>query len=359
MYKRRILTGISSFILLINLLGIWPISQAYADSTTGEIPPGFTLIDSTYGIELYRKDYQGGNPDFVQIISLSQGARVVPLNGEIRDPGTGKGVYGGNDARFTVRTMDQYWQALVNSAENAFCVTNGQFFLMGETPTRLPFPLKKDGEYLNDGYGKNEFPDRKLMLELWDGKADIRPLTQTAFYSSTAPQIVAGLAEDANKRAAKYVGRTFIGVDDRDLNHEFETILILVTKTARQVDVAEVLRSFGAEKVMMLDGGGSAQLTCQGQPFVSSDRPIPQALGIIAGNEPIQPVLAAAEPEVVQAVQEPSAIIIESTSASAELSGTPIAVHMDDLVLIPALMLPVIGIVALALARIRRTYASY
>jgi hypothetical protein len=357
MNKRRSLTGISGAVLLISLLGGFPVSQAHAE-TTIQIPPGFTLINSTNGIELYRKDYQGGNPDFVQIINLSQGARVVPLNGEILDPGTGKGVFGGNDARFAVRTMDQYWQSLANSSENAFCVANGQFFLMGETPTRLPFPLKKDGEYLTDGYGKNEFPDRKLMLEIWDGKADIRPLTQAAFYSSTAPQIVAGLAEDANKRAAKYVGRTFIGIDDRDQNHEYETILILVTKTARQADVAEVLRNFGAEKVMMLDGGGSAQLTCQGQPLVSSDRPIPQALGIIAGNEPIQPLFAAAVAEPEVHVQEPSAIVLESTSASAELGGTAVEVHLTDLALIPAVMLPVCGIVALVMARFRRNFAN-
>lgn len=360
MEKRRALILINSLVILISLLVESPVSLAFADSTTENIPPGFALVNATHSIEMYRKDYKGGNPDFVQIINLSQGAKVIPLNGEIRDPRVGDGVYGGNDARFELRTIEEYWRTIVSRDESAFCVTNGQFFLMGETPTRLPFPLKIDGEYLTDGYAKNEFADRKLMLEIWDGKADIRPLTQAAFYSSTAPQIIAGLAEDANKRAAKYVGRTFVGVDDRDLNHDYETILILVTKTARQVDAAEVLRSFGADKVMMFDGGGSAQLTCQGQALVSSDRPIPQALGVVAGIESAQSSLLAAvlTEENTLPDQEPSAIVIESTTARVENPITPITIHLDDLVLIPALMLPAIGIVALVMARVRRYYAN-
>ena len=359
MEKRRLLIRVYSLFTLLSFLGGLPLSVARAQSSEEAIPAGFTLISSTFGIELFRKDYKGGSPDFVQIINLSQGATVIPLNGEIRELREGQGAYGGNDARFAVRTIDQHWQSLVNITENAFCVTNGQFFLMGETPTRLPFPLKKDGEFLTDGYGKNEFTDRKLMLEIWEGKADIRQLSQEAFYSSTAPNIVAGLAEDANKRAAKYVGRTFVGVDDRDLNHDYETILILVTKTTRQVDAAKVLRSFGADKVMMLDGGGSAQLSCQGQSLVSSDRPIPQALGVIAGVESAQPLVVAAMPEESNTVQQPSAVVVESTSATIENNAGPIALHVDDLVLIPAFMLPMIGILALVMARVRRNFASY
>jgi hypothetical protein len=359
MAKKRFFKPVLGIILAICLVGGAPAASAIADSANEDIPAGFSLINSAYGIELYRKDYQGGNPDYVQVINLSQGAKVIPLHGELRELREGKGSYGGNDARFAVRKIDQFWQSLVNTTEKAFCVTNGQFFLMSETPTRLPFPLKKDGQILTDGYGKQEFVDRKLMLEIWDGKADIRELTQNAFYSSTAPQIIAGLAEDANKRAAQYVGRTFVGVDDRDLNHEFETILILSTKTTRQVDAAEVLRSFGADKPMMLDGGGSAQLTCQGQPLVSSDRPIPQALGVIAGDEPAQPLFLAAGPEETQALQEPSAIIIESTTAKSENPVAPLTLHLDDLMLIPALMLPMIGILALIMARVRRNFFSY
>lgn len=375
MENYRLLSSIKYFIIFLCVIGLLPTDGARADSTENIIPPGFTLIDSTYGIEMYRKDYRGGSPDFVQLINLSQGAKVVPLHGEIRDPGEGKGAFGGNDARFALRTMDQYWQSLANAEASAYCVTNGQFFLMGETPTRLPFPLKKDGEFLTDGYGKNEFVDRKLMLEIWDGKADIRPLTQAAFYSSTAPQIIAGLAEDANKRAAKYVGRTFVGVDDRDLNHEYETILILVTKSTRQVDAAEVLRSFGADKVMMLDGGGSAQLSCEGKAFVSSDRPIPQALGVIAGNESASQIAAglaaSLELSVANSPSDSADTSVEAGAAPTQSGNTnnkstqpqisqvnlpqPV-LRMEDLLWIPSLMMPIVGVLVLVIARMRRVF---
>lgn len=375
MENNRLLSSIKYLLIFLCVFGLLPTDGARADSTENIIPPGFTLIDSTYGIEMYRKDYRGGSPDFVQLINLSQGAKVIPLHGEIRDPGEGKGAFGGNDARFALRTMDQYWQSLANAEASAYCVTNGQFFLMGETPTRLPFPLKKDGEFLTDGYGKNEFVDRKLMLEIWDGKADIRPLTQAAFYSSTAPQIIAGLAEDANKRAAKYVGRTFVGVDDRDLNHEYETILILVTKSTRQVDAAEVLRSFGADKVMMLDGGGSAQLSCEGKAFVSSDRPIPQALGVIAGNESASQIAAGLAASLELSVAN-SPLDSADTSAVAETASTQSAstntertqpqisqvnlpqpvLRMEDLLWIPSLMMPIVGVLVLVIARMRRAF---
>jgi hypothetical protein len=375
MENNRLLSSIKYLIIFLCVLGLLPSGVARADSTENIIPPGFTLIDSTYGIEMYRKDYSGGSPDFVQLINLSQGAKVIPMHGEIRDPGAGKGVFGGNDARFALRTMDQYWQSLANAEASAYCVTNGQFFLMGETPTRLPFPLKKDGEFLTDGYGKNEFVDRKLMLEIWDGKADIRPLTQAAFYSSTAPHIISGLAEDANKRAAKYVGRTFVGVDDRDLNHEYETILILVTKSTRQVDAAEVLRNFGADKVMMLDGGGSAQLSCEGKAFVSSDRPIPQALGVIAGNESASQkasgLAASLELSVTNNPSDSATSAVEAEAASTlsantnhESTQTQISqvnlpqpvLRMEDLLWIPSLMMPVVGVLVLVVARMRRAF---
>ena len=37
---------------------------------------------------------------------------------------------------------------------------------------------------------------------------------------------------------------------------------------------------------MMLDGGGSTQLTCRSGVWIPSDRPVPQAVGVIAAEEP-------------------------------------------------------------------------
>lgn len=254
----------------------------YSPGVAADVPPGFYLVQSKDGVQLYRKDYPGGAPDFVQVVDLSMGAALKPLHGAISDPGTGQGVYEGNDAHFRSRSLSDYWRTFSTENPSAFCVTNGQFFYMPEYPTRLPFPLKVDGDLLTDGYGIKDFPGKKLILELWPGKADIISLSKEALLNSTAPDIVAGLTEDAPKRIKFAVGRTFVGVADKNVNGTYETVLVFNSSISHQDAAANVLRNFGAEKVMMLDGGGSTQLSCQGKSYIYSDRLIPQAIGIMA-----------------------------------------------------------------------------
>ncbi len=273
--------GILGLLLLIWLLPV----TAHAQTPPPKVPEGFDLLAEAGGVSLYRKDYADGAPDFVQVVRLDEGAALRLLYGPIREARPGKGVHGGYDPRIGLKSLEQFWQELSSTYPNAFCVSNGQFFYMRENPTRLPFPLKVDGHIVSDGYARQEFVGQKLMLEIWADRADIVELTQEALYTSTAPNIVAGLSEEANKRARQYTGRTFAGIADYDQNGNFETILILNTRVARQVDAADTLRSFGAAKVMMLDGGGSTQLICQGVSYVSSDRLIPQALGVVAATQ--------------------------------------------------------------------------
>jgi hypothetical protein len=67
--------------------------------------------------------------------------------------------------------------------------------------------------------------------------------------------------------------------------------------TARQSDAADVLKSFEAAKVMMLDGGGSTQLICEGKSYISSDRLIPQAIGVLAAPLPPFSATLATQPD--------------------------------------------------------------
>lgn len=258
---------------------------ARAEVQNSSIPDGFQLILSSVGVQLYRKDYTNGTPDYVQVINLNRGAEVRLLHGTVNDNNALPGVYGGNDSRFTSLPIKQYWKEIKAKTPRAFCVTSGQFFYMYEYPTRLPFPLKVNGKIVSGGYSKGEFTDQKLMLEIWYGEADIRPLTKVDFESSTAPNILGGLKEDARKSPDKYVGRTFIGVADTNLDGKKETILIFSTQSARQKDAADTLRLFGASEVMMLDGGLSTQLLCQGKTYIETERIIPQALAILDGTK--------------------------------------------------------------------------
>ena len=249
-------------------------------------PPGFQLLDAALGVQLYSKQYSGGNPDYVQVIDLSQGASLKLLYGSITQPRPGLGVYGGADPRMLSPSLQEYWSLTKAESKNVFCVTNGSFFYMPEYPTRLPFPLKVDGQMITEGWGLHTYIGEHMMLELWEGRADIREQNRDTLYSSTAPDIVGALSENANKRAKFAVGRTFVGVDDRDQDGEYETVLMYNTSSATQVQAATVLRSFGADKVMMLDGGGSTQLLCRSGYYIKSERLIPQAIAVIAASPP-------------------------------------------------------------------------
>jgi hypothetical protein len=301
-----------AFVLWLLFSLLIPSLPARAQNSVS-IPSGFRLIDSAQGVQLYRKDYQNGKPDFVQLVDLSQGAAVEVLHGKITAKREGRGAYGGADPRLTSRNLEDYWQEIRDQFRSAFCVTNGQFFYMPEYPTRLPFPLKKDGQIISEGYGVKEYPDQKLMLELWADRANIQPLSAEALHSSTAPDVIAGLTEIANKRARHSVGRTFMGIADYNGDSVNETVLVFNTSSAKQSDAAEILRKFGAGKVMMLDGGGSTQLLCGKKSYIDSERLIPQAIAVIAapsGKIPQPtPVMAAVEPTLAPTPQAQVAVI--------------------------------------------------
>ena len=279
--KFHLKTNLSQFLSFFILFGL-PFQNVFADSISQTIPPDFSLVISDTGTELYRKDYQDGNPDFVQVVNLSEGAAIELLHGNIVDPGIGNGVYGGDNPSFKRQTLQEIWNDFSSSDTNAFCVTNGQFFVDTMDPTKLAFPLKKDGKYTSDGYGIGEYPNQKLILEIWDDKVDIVPLTNETLYSSSAPDIVAGLTEDANKGPQNSTGRTFIGINDRNNDGKHEIVLIFNSKNAKQSEAANVLRSFGADKIIMFDGGGSTQLVCNGNDYVSSSRTVPQSIGVVS-----------------------------------------------------------------------------
>jgi len=288
-FSRKLLLLLTAGLLvtICLYLNICPASvRAQSQTPAPEPPPGFYLLDSANGVQLYRKDYPNGNPDFVQLVNLRLGAKIGLMYGQISEPRPEKGAYGGADPRMTSLTLDTYWKKATNLDSHTFCVANGLFFYMPEYPTRLAFPLKVDGRPVADGWGFQTYPDQKLLLELWDDHAEINPLTSLELISSTAPNLIGGLTEDANKRIKYSVGRTFVGIANLDGDSQDETVLVFNSASSLQSAAADVLRSFGASQVMMLDGGGSTQLLCQSGWHIRSDRPIPQALAVIAAPPP-------------------------------------------------------------------------
>lgn len=294
---KRLLFSIIGLLALLAALGaalmVSPRLLVSAAPPAQDTPTGFTEILSRPGVTLLKKDYDNGTPDYVQEVRLDEGATLRILAGEAQDAGIGQGAYGGDSPTFTRQSLRQFWNGLESIAPHAFCITNGAFFSTDVDPSPLAFPLKKDGRLLTEGYGRDEYPGQKYMLELWEGRAEINPLTPDALRESTAPDIIAGLDETADKSHATLTGRTFVGIADRNADGSAETVLLFNTQTSTQADAAGVLRSFGAVAVMMLDGGDSTQLMCDSDgsgaiadtspaAYIASTRTLPQALAVLS-----------------------------------------------------------------------------
>lgn len=299
---------------------------AAASAPTPAPPPGFQPVEAAPGVTLYRKDYPNGSPDYVQVINLSQGAKVALLYGQVSEPRPTRGNFGGPDPSLTSLDIRTYWEQTSARQKQAFCVFNGAFFYMPDYPTRLAFPLKVDGQIVSEGWGKDTYPGQHRMLELWDDRADIQEMTQASLYASSAPNILGGLSEEANKRIKYAVGRTFVGVADQDGDGRNETVLALTTRTALQSGAAAALREFGAAQVMMLDGGGSTQLLCKSGWYIRSDRPIPQALAVIAAEPP--PIAL----ELTHQTDWPALLVGEKLPFELELRNTGVVTWTDTAV---------------------------
>lgn len=278
--KTLTLTGLFFTTVLLITINLFSTQDAKSKSQNS-LSLGFKIISNSKGTTLYQKDL-----DYLQVIDLTQGAKIDFIYGNITDNGTKKGAYGGNDPQFERQTISQVWSNLSSENSSLFCITNGQFFRNDRnSSTALAFPVKSDGIIVSEGYaGEIEFPDEKLMLEVWNNRALISKFQPNSLQLSTAPNLIVGLQENADKGVEDQTGRTFIGVQDQDGDRLHETILIFTSKQATQHHATNVLKSFGATQVIMLDGGGSTQLICQGNNYINSPRTIPQMITISSGN---------------------------------------------------------------------------
>ncbi|MGB3535377.1 MAG: phosphodiester glycosidase family protein [Microcoleaceae cyanobacterium] len=276
---------ICSLVLFLNIINIGE-SEA--------IPSEFKLVETAIGIEVY-SNLTG---DFVQTIDLTENAGIVFLQGEK----VGEGVpaaYEGINPQFQRQSLTEFWQGLVEDYGNlAFSVCNGQFFKGGD-PTELAFPVQTEGKIVSTGYaGIEEFYGEKVVFGVKNKTAEIVPFPESSNFRNTDfpyQEAIVGIfkagAIEPNKWYSKDPlierPRTFLGVADFNSDNQNETILILTSVGKTQLGAAELLYEFGANQVMMLDGGGSTQLNIKGKEELSStdvsSRTIPQAIGIFQG----------------------------------------------------------------------------
>lgn len=244
----------------------------------GPVPSGFDLILSSTGVQVYRKNYTGGQPDYVAVVNLTT-ATIRSLTGAVS---------GAPSGTVTRKTLSQFWNDAVAQQTpqvQAKLVINGTFFSTASNPTGIAFGLKANGGVISYGYGLNEFPPEQIRIFTFNSLSSFAAIeTYSQGIINGYPDAVGSLHPAADKGPLNYTGRTFVGVRDADGNGSFETVLLFASSSSRQADAANVLTAFGASAVAMLDGGGSTCLIIDGVSYISTSRTVPHAIAVYSGR---------------------------------------------------------------------------
>ena len=273
-----------------------------------EIPSGFGEINSAAGVKLFGSH---DSTTYVQVVDLSKGAKVRFLTNSIADPGTGKGVYGGNNPTINKKPISDIWDN--RNADNYFSLCNGALFGDGKLDyladdNVLVYPIIADNNLISGGSKVNENGKYGLrMLEIWNDKADIRnvssslPKPTLIKNQTTAPNVLVGSAVDSGPDSApEWKGRTMAGVLSKTNNGIIDTVVILVSRSSTIQNAVQTLRNFGVksdDKVVMFDGADSSQLIAMNKSgnketliWGNTWKQLPQTIGIQAGVNTLAPV---------------------------------------------------------------------
>lgn len=237
---------------------------------TDKAPAGYQRILDTPGIQVFKSD----RSSYISVIDLNR-AEAIDLTGKYTDAPQGK---------IAPRSMSEFWQDSISkntSQRRVHVVINGAFFAKYNQPTGVAFGLKSAGTVISYGYGLDEFPGLNKTVA-WNNQTKqvrIDDYERATFDRPQFPEVVGALAETAGKRANRELARTFIGVRDTDGDGKNETIIVFSSKAAKQIDAVNALKSFGAQKVAMFDGGGSTGLVIDGKRLIDSGTSVPHAIG--------------------------------------------------------------------------------
>ncbi len=305
-------------LLCLLLLGLVAFTLAAASGARAQgeaTPAGFALLLQGRGVAVYLSEEEAPEPEaeeeqeetegqeesavqpllrreLMQVIDLASGARLALHYGAIAERGSSDGIFGGPNPLIQRQYLETVWQ-FAAAHPDAFCVSNGTFFLdmrdgARVDPTVLSFPIKHEGVVISEGDEQRRFRSARLMLELWGEHATITPLSRQSFYSSEAPNVIVGLSPRAPLRSLARVGRSWVGTADGDGDGRHETLYVYSALAVTQAHAEQVMRAFGAEEMLMLDGGGSTQLICEGDGYITQSRPLPQT--VITLQAPLPPL---------------------------------------------------------------------
>jgi hypothetical protein len=255
--------------------------SASAQQVNNPVPSGFNLIASGTGVRVYKKDYPGCPPpscypDYVTVVDL-RSATVRNLTGAVAGDRVGW------------ENQTEFWKQAERGntgSRRVLVVVNGTFFDPNHEPSGIAFGLKRDNQLISYGYEQGN--DRMHLV--WRGGGSVlavQPWNQAVFDSQNLPNVVGGLIENTSRRDVRcgtYTKRTAVGTRETDGDRLNDTMLIYTSEKAFCSDAASILRSFGVNGVMLLDGGGSTFLTINGTNTISTSRRVPHALAVYSGQ---------------------------------------------------------------------------
>lgn len=236
------------------------------------IPSGFQSYASYRGIVVYQKLYRGGQPDYVTVIDLNL-AGVRSISGTSTGSPAGSALV----RRLSLVTAPTWWENM-NRVSDSRVAINGSFFETNASPTRLTFGLREQRRTISYGYGLNEYPGRTHMLvfDQAETSCDLIPWNGAEF--SRRDTIIGVLDPSVDKGASSYIPRTCIGITDWIPGRGYTKTLFYSTAYGRQAEGVNMLRNFGAEKVALLDSGGSTGLVIDRRVILRPLRSVPHIL---------------------------------------------------------------------------------
>lgn len=281
---------------LLSLAVTWPVQGV-------TIPVGFNLINSWNGtgsggtgtaVRVYRKDFAGGQPDFVTVVDL----RYATIRSTIGSLG-GASPCSSASTRVLCTTTSgactasSHWNAASGVASGLRVLMNGTFFGPG-SPAGLAFGLRQNGTIITYGYGvesnamdcatASEFPGNTFTLRFNNGtdNAAASNYSFAQFSDPAFPDIIGGLNPTCCKSPTSFIPRTMAGVRDDNGDGTAETVFFYNSAFARLSDGDGALRAFGATSTIQFDGGSSTGLIVGGSMLIANTRLVPHAIGIYA-----------------------------------------------------------------------------
>jgi hypothetical protein len=261
-----------------------PETKRPVDNWKPKVADGFDQIDSAPGFKLFSDGI-----DFVAAVDLQNKGSLSIIAGDKLGAG-GKSATGGSSPEFGRMTSSQAMDKSRKLNPASKCVVNGSFFAnQNENKAQIAFPMKVNGKVVSEGFAPlAKHSGKRMALKIFENGARIEPFKNDnvkALENSGAEDALISLSPDVDIDGRKdaRIGRTFLGLDRKTENGLYTRALIFVSPESSQLHAELTLKRFGAQRVIMLDGGGSSQLRCGTREYVgqsSRSRSVPQFISI-------------------------------------------------------------------------------